>query len=420
MRTTLQVIAVLLLLTASLCAQGKHLWALRDPGELVEYDVTTFAVKQRVKLPPEALKAPGNISVNSQGQILFAPAVPLPLSDSDISAPHQVWIWNGHTAASLDQSVVHKVEDRGSNRVITESVPMPYLAADGSHLFWFANEVRRLVRESADLSTTITWQAWRTDLTGSAREEMASLKLPECTCATGVCEETCPSAAVWSAPEGVDKFFLMTQFVAGQTETNYKSSVRYQEENGKWKASPLAEALMLVLDASSSGSVIVESIPDAACCGWSNQSNDQTLVLTDGMKKVVFDEQATYRNPDYDVSFYTPNAQLSPDMKSVAMTVVSTAQANKPIQLSEEGEANPQESQGIRKALAELPAVAVKSMEDVPRQIAFVPHATLVGWISEKELLIVEGHVLVVYNLGSGSRRRSSVKVEDVGRVFLR
>ncbi len=54
------------------------------------------------------------------------------------------------------------------------------------------------------------------------------------------------------------------------------------------------------------------------------------------------------------------------------------------------------------------------------RRVAFVPHATLVGWINEKELLLVEGHVLVVYNVGTGARRKSSVRVEDAGRVFLR
>ncbi|HEV3039243.1 MAG TPA: hypothetical protein VHA33_15820, partial [Candidatus Angelobacter sp.] len=103
-----------------------------------------------------------------------------------------------------------------------------------------------------------------------------------------------------------------------------------------------------------------------------------------------------------------------------AMTIAATAQANKPIQLSEQGQANPEESKQIRKAVAEVPAVEVKSMEDLPRRIAFLPHAALVGWISEKELLIVEDHVLVAYNVGTGARRKSAIRVEDAARVFLR
>ena len=88
--------------------------------------------------------------------------------------------------------------------------------------------------------------------------------------------------------------------------------------------------------------------------------------------------------------------------------------------MSEDGQANPEESLRIRKGVADLPAVEVKSIEDSPRRIAFVPHASLVGWISEKEVLIVENHVLVAYTLGTGARRKSSVRVDDAAKVFLR
>ncbi len=212
----------------------------------------------------------------------------------------------------------------------------------------------------------------------------------------------------------------MTQFVAGQTESVYKTSTRYEEQNGKWVATPWAEPLMRVLDAAPDGHTIVEAIPDGGCCGWVNESNDQTLVLSDGKKRAVFDERAMYKNPDYDVSFYTSNALLSPELGSVAMTIASTAEANKPIQLADEGQANPEESQRIRKALTDLPALEVKSIEDTPRRLAFVPHAVLVGWTSEKELLMIEDHLLVAYNVRTGARRKSDLRVEDAARVFLR
>jgi hypothetical protein len=104
----------------------------------------------------------------------------------------------------------------------------------------------------------------------------------------------------------------------------------------------------------------------------------------------------------------------------VALTIVATAQPNKPIQLAEQGQSNPEESQRIRKALSDLPAVEIKSNEDVPRRIAFLPHATLVGWISDKEILIVEGHLLVAYSVASGARRKSNIRVQDPAHVFLR
>lgn len=420
MRTAFQLIVGLLWFVSSLSGQAAHLWVLRAPGEMVEYDPATFAAKQTIKVPAEALKSPGNISVNRLGQMLFAPTVSLPLSEDDSADPHKVWIWNGHASVTMDQGIARKVEETGSNQAVIESAPVVYLSADGKHLFWFANQARRLQREEVDLSVETTWQAWRTDLSGAGREDLASAKLPDCRCPTGTCEESCPSGVVWVPDGGLERFFLIAQFVAGQTAPVYKASTLYREDAGKWTGTPLPEPLQRVLDSSPDGNSIVEAIPDTGCCGWSNQSNDQTLVVANGKKFTVFDEQATYKNPDYDVSFYTANARLAPDAGSIAMSMTATAQPNKPIQLSEQGQANPEESQHIRKALADLPAVVVKTVEDSPRQVAFVPHATLVGWISEKELLIVEDHLLVAYNVATGTRRKSTVRVDDAVRVYLR
>jgi hypothetical protein len=420
MRRSLQVISGLLLLAMPLRAQDQRVWVLRAPGEMVEYDPSTFAVKQTVKVPAEAVQAPRSVSVNRRGQILFAPTVSLPLADSDVEAPHKVWFWNGHAPITFDLDVKRENATTGSNQAVTEWAPEVQLAVDGGHLFWFTNQQRRLVREGVDLSVTTTWQAWQTDLSAAGRADLATSKLPDCRCPTGACEESCPYGVVWTPEGGVWRFFLMTQFVAGKDEPEYKASTRYQEDGGKWTAIPLPEPMRRVLDAAPGGDVIVEAIPDTACCGWSNQSNDQTLVFKNGKTRTIFDEQATYKNPDYDVSFFTANARLSPELGSVAMTITATAQPNQPIQLAQEGQANPEESRQIRKALAELPAVEVKSMEDSPRRVAFLPHTTLVGWISEKELLIVEDHLLVAYNLATGARRKSIVRVEDAARVFLR
>jgi hypothetical protein len=373
-----------------------------------------------VKVPAEALKSPANLMVSRMGQMLFAPTVSLPLSDEDIASAHKVWFWNGRAAASIDLSVEHKVEEKGSNQAIMESVAVPYLSADGNHLFWFASQMRVLEREGVELSTGTSLLGWQTDLSGNGREEIASSKLPDCRCPTGSCEETCPSFVIWVPEGGVETFFLATQFVAGRTASVYKASTRYALDGGKWAGTSLSEPLQRVLDSDTSGKVFIEAIPDTGCCGWSNQSNDQTLVLAGGKKITVFDEQATYKNPDYDVSFYTANARLSPDSGYVAMTIASTAQANKAFQLAEDGQANPEESQRIRKALADLPSVEVKSIEDTPRRIGLVPHAALVGWISEKEMLIVENHLLVAYSVTSGARRKSTVRVEDAARMFLR
>jgi hypothetical protein len=386
---------------------------------MVEYDPATFSARQTVKVPAEAVSSPQNVSVNHLGQMLYAPSVSLPLTEGDLATEQKVWFWDGHAATTLTREISRTSATVGSNLAITESAPVPFLSADGTNLDWFSNQARRLQRDGVDLSTKTTWLSWQTDLAGTGRRDLASIALPDCPCPTGGCEETCPYGEVWIPDNGLGNFFLLTQFVSGKTQPLYKATSLYEENAGKWASTSIDPPLRRVLDAANA-STILEAIPDTACCGWQNQSDDQTLLRLHGKTLNVFDEQALYKNPDYDVSFYTQNGKLSPDLASVAFTIVATSQPNTPIQISEQGQASPEESQRLRKALLDLPAVEVKSTEDVPRRIAFLPHATLVGWISDKEILIVEGHLLVAYNLAKGTRRKSAIRVEDGAHVFLR
>jgi len=385
----------------------------------VEYDPATFAEKQTVKVPPESAESPQNLLVNHLGQMLFAAPVALPLAEGDVAAERNVWFWDGHAATTLTREIMRATSTTGSNLAISESAATPALAADGTHLYWFSNQARRLQRDGVDLSTRTTWQSWRTDLAGAGHEDVASIALPDCPCPTGSCEETCPYGEVWVPDDGVGKFFVITQFVSGKTQPIYKASSFYDERGGKWTATALDPPLRRALDAANADAIL-EAIPDTSCCGWENQSDDQTVLRLHGKTLNVFDELSKYKNPDFDVSFYTENGKLSPDLSSVASTIVATAQPNTAIQLAEQGQANPEESQHLRKALLDLPAVEVTSVEDFPRRIAFLPLAELVGWMSDKEILIVEGHLLVAYNVATGARRKSSIRVENAGLVFLR
>jgi hypothetical protein len=419
MRKLTPVLCVLLFLAANLAAQSKRLWVLRPPGEMVEYDPETFTAKQTVKVPVEAASSPQNFSVSHLGQMLFAAPASLPLVEGDLASGQKVWFWDGHAATTLAREVARTTTAVGSNLAITESAPVPFLSADGTHLDWFSNQARRLQRDGVDLSTETTWLAWQTDLAAASRQDLASITFADCPCPTGGCEETCPYGEVWVPNNGVGKFFLLTDFVSGKTQPLYKATSLYEEAAGKWAATAIDPPLRRVLDAGNA-STILEAIPDTACCGWQNQSDDQTLLHLHGKTLTLFDEQGTYKNPDYDVSFYTANGKLSPDLAAVAFTIVATAQPNTPIQISEQGQASPEESQRIRKALLDLPAVELKSTEDAPRRLAFLPRTTLVGWISDKEILIIEGHLLVAYNLAKGTRRKSTIRVEDATHVFLR
>jgi len=423
MKKPISLLFAVVLFTTSLMAQGKRLWVLHAPGEMTEYDSITFAAKQTVKVPAEVVGSPQGLLVNHSGQMLFAAPLSLPLSEDDLADAQKIWFWDGHAARFLAREAARSTATTGSNVVITESAPVPRLSADGMQLLWFANQARRLQRDGVDLSTRTTWSAWQTDLAGADRKDLVSVALPECSCPSGSCEESCPYGETWVPEDGVDKFFLLTQLVANQTQPVYKSTSLYEESAGKWSATTVDPPLRRVLDAPSADAIL-EAVPDTGCCGWSNQSDDQTLLRIRGKTVTIFDERETYKNPDYDVSFYSENGKLSPDLDSVAFTVVATAQPNKPIQLAEQGQANPEESQRIRKALTDLPAVEVRSVDvksgEGSRRIAFLTHATLVGWISDKEIVVVEEHLLVAYDVAKGTHRKSNVRVEDAAHVFLR
>jgi hypothetical protein len=418
-RRSIFVFCLIPLLAGSLAAQGKRLWVLRAPGEMTEHDPATFAFKQKVKVPVEAVASPQSLSVNHLGQMLFALPMALPLGEDDLADERKAWLWDGHAATALLREVARTTSTTGSNFAINEAAPVPVLSADGSHLYWFANQARRLQRDGIDLSTKTTWLVWQTDLMGAGRQEITSIALPDCSCPTGGCEESCAYGQTWVPDEGVSNFFLLTQFVAGQTKPVYKSTTIYVKSDVKWMGTPVDPPLRRVLDAANADAIL-EAAPDTGCCGWTNQSDDQTMLRTRGKILTVFDERAAYQNADYDVSFYTENGKLSPSLDSVAFTITATAQPNRAIQLAEQGQASPEESQRIRKALLDLPAVEVKSVEDAPKRIAFLPHATLVGWLNDKEILIVEGDLLVAYDIAHGARRKSDIRVKDAAHVFLR
>jgi len=417
-RTLLSLLTALVLALPSL-AQNRRLWVLTAPDLLVEYDPVTFAPKKSIQIPAEVLKAPRILQINRLGQMLYAPNVDDPSPDVGKNSA-KFWLFDGAAPAQVGQGIIRISSPSGSNQKVTESSPWPFLSADSQHLFWFTNEFNKLERDNVELSVITTFRAWSSNLSAKERKDLATVDIPECRCTTGTCTETCPEVRFWVPDDGVSDYFFITRLVQGPTETKYLSSTLYQQESGPWSSTDFKQPLQRVLDSTEHGSVLITAILDTGCCGWENQSNDQTLLLNYGTTVTLFDEREQYKNPDYDVSFFTENAKLSPQLAHVAMTIEASAKSTAPIQLSEQGQANPAESLRIRKALVDLPAVEVVSATDPGKRTAFLPHAFLIGWLNEKEILIVENHLLTAYNISTNTRRRSGIKVEDPALAFIR
>jgi len=424
-RTVLRIALFLVGLASPLNAQTqKRLWVLEQPDRIAEYDLNTFAPKQSLSLPPEILRHPENLAINNKGEMLFASKrYEVAFSPEQNS---KLWFWNGHTSTLLDRGLLRIRTSVGPNFSVVEAIPQPFLSVDGAHLLWFANVFKRLEQkneesESAmDVWVTTIFRAWQTDLAGGGKEQVAAFQFPTCKCTTGSCEESCPEASFWVPDEGVIDFFIVTHWIPGQLGPDYQSSFLYQKSGGKWSEKKLPHPMDPMLDAANGGAIIIEANADAGCCGWVNESDDQTLLTGDGKTTVLFDERERFHNADYDVSFYTPIGKLAPKLDFIALEIASTARAGDEIRLSSDGKPNAGELAQIQQALADLPAVEVLSLEQPPKRTTRLPHASLVGWLNDNEILVIEDQQLVAFNISTGSKRRSEIKVPKWSYVFLR
>lgn len=64
---------------------GKRLWVLQEPGQVVEYDPSTWAVKGSVKVPVEFGRDPESLQINRNGQMLFCADPPPRVTGSWLS-----------------------------------------------------------------------------------------------------------------------------------------------------------------------------------------------------------------------------------------------------------------------------------------------------------------------------------------------
>lgn len=404
----------------SVAQTGRRLWVLQAPDQIVEYDPSTWEVRNTRKLPAGAVKDPRSFSINGRGQMLFCPISEGEYGSSGIT--DKVWFWNGQSIVSLDRRMAPPKPVAGGRSIQTvESTPQCALSTDGQRLYWFENELR--IQKNADgieASVTTTMRAWQTDLDGGHRVQIASYSFAPCQCGTGACPETCPEAGFWFPDDGVDSLFIVNHWIPGQIGATYQSSFLYLNSEGKWLPHKLPLVLEETQDAVRGGAIIMHTLPDGGCCGWENESNDQTHLFANGKDVVIYDEYLRYGNTDYDVSFLVSKARFSPDARSAALAIESTVAQGADIRLSDEGKPNPGELARIRQAIAELPAVEIVRLEDPPKRSAFLRHSALVGWLSDREILIVEGGVLVAFEIDKGIRRRSRINVANPALVFVR
>jgi hypothetical protein len=401
----------------------KRLLVLQEPDQIVEYDINTSAVVRALTVPRRLVEHPEYLSVNAAGQLLFLPPKGAQWAAGEMAtAADRAWFWDGRKATEWKLEGPKTPGSSAGKPTVTETARQWFLSAGGESLFWIEQRFEKIVDEpGAERSVRATARVWRTDLAGNRLEDAATFSSPGwCECTTGVCSESCPEWSFW-APDGVvDDFFLATRTTQGQVDLTYHDSVLYQRSGSRWSAKKLPQPVEVPLAGAEKGEVLVAAVPDGGCCGWENEGNDQMLLLRSGKSAVLYDETRRYANRNYDVSFYTSDARLSPGNALVAYTIVSTARAGGEIRLSDAGKENAEELARVRKAIADLPSVEIVQPGISPRPAASIPHAALVGWVSDRELLVAQDGRLVVYDARGSKRKETAIRVRSAADAFVR
>ncbi len=402
----------------------RELWVLRPPAAIVQYDVPAFSERRSVAVPPRCLEAPSYLTVNALGQMVFLPPAGMRWAAGELAtAGDRVWLdVDGRPREVPEVGVTG--DPAGRQETARETVSALFLSATGDALFLSETSSEKEVDEAApgvERSVRSACRVFRTDLAGTARVPVATLaSAAPCRCATGVCLETCPQWRLWAPGGVVGEFFLVTRLTEGQLQTEFHETVRYRRSGSEWRATRLPRPVERPLAASESGDVLVTAVPDSGCCGAANDSTDQLLVLTGASSSVVFDEWSRFANRDYDVSFHPDNAAIAPGGSLVAYTLTATSPVDGPIAVAAEGKENAAELARIRKALSELPLVEVVALASPRREPAVIRHAALVGWLSDRELLVARDGRLVVCDPRGVTLRETPIRVRTAADAFLR
>lgn len=392
----------------------KSVWVLSADSKLSRYDAAQFKMWMGgLPLPSEARQHPEAVTISRVGDVLFA------YPSDGRSALRRLWCSSPYHSEIVGGAWEKRPTSGGGYNILS-ATPDVYFSSDGERLFWFEHREQRLNRGGPDISRDARFLAWHTDLGGEDPNPVAEFTLPTCKCETGACEETCPEAAAWAPAQGVSDFFFVTRWVPGQIGSDYLESTLYQNSGGTWTSRKLAHPVEQFLDAADHGNVYVEVVHDAGCCGWANESDDTTTVMRGGVATLVFDERRRFHNNNYDISFYTRDAALSPDIERVAYTIVTNLQPAETIRLSSDGKENPEELNAIRQASSELPRMEVVSLSAPDKVDLSLAKTELVGWLDRQRLLALRNGEVYVVDGNSGKLSPTGIKADAARFVFLR
>lgn len=207
-----------------------RLWAIQPPDEVVEYDLTTFAMIRTVKIPPLAVAEPRRLTINRRGQILAQ------LEDT-------VWLWDAGKPVRTFSTGASLSEELDVSVIVTEVSPSWLLSGDGTNLFVARNIFRRVLNAGVDHYAFTRFQVLRTDLSGKEIETIVDDEFQQCECATGVCSDTCPQGLVSAPGRVIDDSFLVTHWIPGLREPEFRETSLFRKAGSMWSDTPMPQPI---------------------------------------------------------------------------------------------------------------------------------------------------------------------------------
>ncbi len=389
------------------------LWVVQPPGEIVAFDVTRFERVGGIRLPVQIYHDPNKLAINGVGQIMAA------LDEQ------RLWLWDGRTARVLP--IETSVNANRDSRRIASKPAQWLLGDDGNSLVVLESVVKDSSRPSAGAESLIVVR--ETSLEQEPRDTIASWRLRYYECRTSQVAdftEPCPDPRLY-APGGIVRGSLAVMWWERDSTLWHEEGTpalggcnisRLVRQASDWRELTDWSNGELPLDLAANGACLFVD-RDGGCCGWINESSDLVICSTPETSLVVFDEWRRFENADYDVSFMATSARLSPDNRRVAMTIVGTSSAIEGMRLSADGQADSVKLAGIQRALATLPIAMVTRLSE-PGEVPFeLPNTEVVGWTSERELIVVQDRELVAVDVVTRRTRSTGIRVRSAADAIV-
>lgn len=402
-------------------ASPPTLWVISRKNA-TPYRLDSFRAGSPVPIPAGAMTYPEELAINGRGQMLF----------DDQGAT--LWLWDGAAAAAVPAAL----DDPINPPAPPDAFRSWLLGDDGASLFVVETFAAR------GRPGTMQVRVLETDLERRCKRLVYSYVRLPCQYSDGISGYfECPPPNLWAPGRVVGEFMLLTHWYhdvtdfvpephsseQGSDEEDsgeppqdwpFGSShqlVFHRDANGDWDHGATLESSTWV-DGAARGATLLR-LEEPYFDGDTDEVGcDSVLLVTEAGAATLNSSCLPLTSANYLLGRRIPRALLSPDGRHAAFTSAGEPGPNAAPAPREEGHTDSLELARLRRTLAELPATEVFATNAPGKPLLRLLHCELVGWSSDREVVVLEQGKIVAVDIVTGKRRESSIAVSSA--VFTR